>query len=148
MTLYAIVGVQLFGRMNYHCVLPGTDPRNVTIADLAIPDTMCSLKGQGGYECPEHMTCMKLEMRSKSIGFYGMFNDFGLIYLNYLNSGFRIEFVYCLHGRLTRGLGVYPVRLPGQFPIVDRLRLFRHAHLLSRLARQGRSKREVCDFVC
>lgn len=70
MALYAIMGVQLFGmssgeclaspigttaeraclsgRMDYHCVLSGTDPRNVTIADLAIPDTMCSQKGEGG----------------------------------------------------------------------------------------------------
>ncbi|EPB65133.1 hypothetical protein ANCCEY_15804, partial [Ancylostoma ceylanicum] len=55
MALYAIVGIQLFGRMDYHCVLPDTDPNNVTIADLAIPDTMCSLKGGGGYECPGEM---------------------------------------------------------------------------------------------
>jgi hypothetical protein len=34
MTLYAIMGVQLFGRMEYHCVLPGTDPNNVTIAGI------------------------------------------------------------------------------------------------------------------
>lgn len=34
---------------------PDTDPNNVTIADLAIPDTMCSLKGGGGYECPGEM---------------------------------------------------------------------------------------------
>jgi len=26
------MGVQLFGRMEFHCVLPGTDPNNVTIA--------------------------------------------------------------------------------------------------------------------
>uniref|UniRef100_A0A158P6L5 Uncharacterized protein n=1 Tax=Angiostrongylus cantonensis TaxID=6313 RepID=A0A158P6L5_ANGCA len=32
-----------------------TDPNNVTIADLAIPDTMCSHKGGGGYECPGEM---------------------------------------------------------------------------------------------
>lgn len=50
MTLYAIMGVQLFGSFEYHCVLPGTDPNNVTILDLSIPDTMCSDKGQGGYE--------------------------------------------------------------------------------------------------
>lgn len=47
MALYAIVGIQLFGRMDYHCVQPNTDPNNVTIADLAIPDTMCSPKGEG-----------------------------------------------------------------------------------------------------
>ena len=40
MALYAIMGIQLFGRMDYHCVLPGTDPKNVTINELAIPDTV------------------------------------------------------------------------------------------------------------
>uniref|UniRef100_A0A915N2G0 Ion transport domain-containing protein n=1 Tax=Meloidogyne javanica TaxID=6303 RepID=A0A915N2G0_MELJA len=69
------MGVQLFGRMEFHCVLPGTDPNNVTIADLAIPDTMCSPDGQG-YECPPTMECMKLSLRANQIGFYGMFNDF------------------------------------------------------------------------
>lgn len=91
MTLYAIMGVQLFGRMEYHCVLHGTNPNNVTIAgqectknnlliiflDLAIPDTMCSPDGQG-YECPPTMECMKLSLRANQIGFYGMFNDFGV----------------------------------------------------------------------
>lgn len=76
MAFYAIMGVQLFGRMNYHCVLKGTDPSNVTILDLAIPDTMCSGKGGGGYECPDNMECMKLDMTAHAEGFYGMFNDF------------------------------------------------------------------------
>uniref|UniRef100_A0A1I7Z0S7 Ion_trans domain-containing protein n=1 Tax=Steinernema glaseri TaxID=37863 RepID=A0A1I7Z0S7_9BILA len=76
MMLYAIMGIQLFGRMDYHCVLPGTDPKNVTIADLAIPDTMCSKPGEGGYQCPDNMVCMKLDMTAKSEGYYGMFNNF------------------------------------------------------------------------
>ncbi|TMS38414.1 hypothetical protein L596_005144 [Steinernema carpocapsae] len=76
MMLYAIMGIQLFGRMDYHCVLPGTDAKNVTIADLAIPDTMCSKPGGGGYQCPENMVCMKLDMSAKSEGYYGMFNNF------------------------------------------------------------------------
>jgi hypothetical protein len=75
-------GVQLFGRMEHHCVRPGTDPKNVTIADLAIPDTMCSPKqnrdrGGDGYECPPTMRCMKLVLSSHQAGFYGMFGDFG-----------------------------------------------------------------------
>ena len=62
MTLYAVMGVQLFGkykhkmclkellgRMDYHCVVNGTNPQNVTIADLAIPDTMCSHAGEGRF---------------------------------------------------------------------------------------------------
>lgn len=53
MTLYAIMGVQLFGHMNYHCVRNGTDSSNVTINDLAIPDTMCSDKDGGEFK--EHI---------------------------------------------------------------------------------------------
>lgn len=77
MALYAIMGIQFFGRMDYHCVVPGTDPKNVTINDLAIPDTMCSKKGQGGYECPDNMECLKLDLSDKQQGFYGMFNSIG-----------------------------------------------------------------------
>uniref|UniRef100_A0A7E4UYD6 Sodium leak channel NALCN n=1 Tax=Panagrellus redivivus TaxID=6233 RepID=A0A7E4UYD6_PANRE len=76
MTLYAIMGIQFFGRMEYHCVRPGTDPRNATIHDIAVPDTMCSKKGGGGYECPDNMECMKLDLSAKAGGYYGMFNDF------------------------------------------------------------------------
>jgi hypothetical protein len=77
MALYAIMGVQLFGRLEYHCVLPETDPNNVTIADLAIPDTMCSKEGLGGYQCPGNTVCMKLKLSTHQQGYYGMFNDFG-----------------------------------------------------------------------
>ncbi|PAV58369.1 hypothetical protein WR25_23917 isoform A [Diploscapter pachys] len=76
MTLYAIMGVQLFGHMNYHCVRNGTDSSNVTINDLAIPDTMCSDKDGGGYECPPNMVCMKLDLAAHAEGFYGQFSDF------------------------------------------------------------------------
>ena len=71
------MGIQFFGRMDYRCVIPGTDPHNVTVNDLAIPDTMCTKKGGGGYECPDNMECMKLDMSGKAEGFYGMFDDFG-----------------------------------------------------------------------
>uniref|UniRef100_A0A1I7S1Q3 Sodium leak channel non-selective protein n=1 Tax=Bursaphelenchus xylophilus TaxID=6326 RepID=A0A1I7S1Q3_BURXY len=77
MVLYAIMGIQLFGRMDYRCVVPGTDPRNVTINDLAIPDAMCSKPGGGGYQCPPGTECMKLYLNAKTEGFYGMFDDFG-----------------------------------------------------------------------
>lgn len=76
--------------MDYHCVVNGTNPQNVTIADLAIPDTMCSQTGEGlknanwvisilylgGYECPGSMICLKLDMSAHAEGFYGMFDDF------------------------------------------------------------------------
>ncbi|CAJ0935665.1 unnamed protein product, partial [Mesorhabditis belari] len=97
MALYAIMGVQLFGRMDYHCVLPGTDPKNVTIWDLAIPDTMCSQKGGGGYECPENMECMKLDMSAHAEGFYGMFNDFASSLFTVYMAASQEGWVYVLY---------------------------------------------------
>lgn len=55
----------------------GTDPNNVTIMDLSVPDTMCSPEGQGGYECPKNMECVRLNLNAHQSGFYGMFDDFG-----------------------------------------------------------------------
>ncbi|KAK5970379.1 Voltage-gated calcium channel protein [Trichostrongylus colubriformis] len=97
MALYAIVGVQLFGRMDYHCVLPNTDPNNVTIADLAIPDTMCSPPGGGGYECPGEMVCMRLNLNAKAEGFYGMFNDFGASVFTVYLAASEEGWVYVLY---------------------------------------------------
>ncbi|VDO81574.1 unnamed protein product [Heligmosomoides polygyrus] len=97
MALYAIVGIQLFGRMDYHCVLPNTDPNNVTIADLAIPDTMCSLPGGGGYECPGEMVCMRLNLNAKAEGFYGMFNDFGASVFTVYLAASEEGWVYVLY---------------------------------------------------
>uniref|UniRef100_A0A183C3H4 Sodium leak channel NALCN n=1 Tax=Globodera pallida TaxID=36090 RepID=A0A183C3H4_GLOPA len=100
MALYAIMGIQLFGRMDYHCVMPGTDPKNVTINDLAIPDTMCSKEGEGGYECPGNMECMKLDLSAKSEGFYGMFDHFGssvfTVYLAASEEGWVYVLYDCL----------------------------------------------------
>uniref|UniRef100_A0A5S6QTC6 Ion transport domain-containing protein n=1 Tax=Trichuris muris TaxID=70415 RepID=A0A5S6QTC6_TRIMR len=75
MSLYAILGVQFFGRMDYHCVKNGTDPRNVSIRDLAIPDTYCSTD-DSGYQCPKGMQCVRLKLSDAIEGYYGMFNDF------------------------------------------------------------------------
>ncbi|VDK65890.1 unnamed protein product [Onchocerca ochengi] len=97
MAFYAIMGVQLFGRMDYHCVLPGTNVSNVTIADLAIPDTMCSQKGEGGYECPANMKCLKLDMSAHAEGFYGMFNDFGSSLFTVYMAASQEGWVYVLY---------------------------------------------------
>uniref|UniRef100_A0A7E4ZT03 Ion_trans domain-containing protein n=1 Tax=Panagrellus redivivus TaxID=6233 RepID=A0A7E4ZT03_PANRE len=100
MALYAIMGVQLFGRVEYHCVRPGTDPNNVTIVDLAVPDTMCSKKGGGGYECPGNMECMKLKLDQNQQGYYGMFNDFAIsgfsVYLAASEEGWVYVLYDCL----------------------------------------------------
>uniref|UniRef100_A0A0N5A4C0 Sodium leak channel non-selective protein n=1 Tax=Parastrongyloides trichosuri TaxID=131310 RepID=A0A0N5A4C0_PARTI len=97
MALYAILGIQLFGRLDYHCVLPGTNPSNVTIHDLAIPDTMCSKKGGGGYECPDNLECMKLDLNAKAEGFYGMFDNFGASVFTVYMAASEEGWVYVLY---------------------------------------------------
>ncbi|VDL70562.1 unnamed protein product [Nippostrongylus brasiliensis] len=74
-----------------------TDPNNVTIADLAIPDTMCSLPGGGGYECPGDMVCMRLNLNAKAEGFYGMFNDFGASVFTVYLAASEEGWVYVLY---------------------------------------------------
>uniref|UniRef100_A0A915ABY7 Sodium leak channel NALCN n=1 Tax=Parascaris univalens TaxID=6257 RepID=A0A915ABY7_PARUN len=97
MALYAILGIQVFGRMDYHCILKDADPHNITIADLAIPDTMCSMKGEGGYECPDNMVCEKIKMTAKEEGFYGMFNNFGASVFTVYLAASEEGWVYVLY---------------------------------------------------
>ncbi|CAD5216869.1 unnamed protein product [Bursaphelenchus okinawaensis] len=100
MTLYAIMGVQLFGRIENHCVLPTTNPFNVSITDLAIPDTMCSKPGMGGYECPPNMVCMRLHFNARETGFYGMFDDFGASLFTVYLAASQEGWVYVLYDTL------------------------------------------------
>lgn len=48
----------------------------ITINSLAIPDTFCSMDPNAGYQCPEGMKCMKLELSRYIMGFNG-FDEFG-----------------------------------------------------------------------
>ncbi|EFN65909.1 Sodium leak channel non-selective protein [Camponotus floridanus] len=75
MSLYGLLGVQFFGELKNHCVLNTTEPHYITINSLAIPDTFCSTDPESGYQCPEGMICMKLELSKYIIGFNG-FDEF------------------------------------------------------------------------
>ncbi|XP_061184379.1 sodium leak channel NALCN-like isoform X3 [Saccostrea echinata] len=75
MSLYGILGVQFFGELKNHCVRNGTDPRNVTKADLMIPDYYCSRNPDYGYHCTSGMVCMQLELSNVHRGFDG-FDEF------------------------------------------------------------------------
>nr|XP_039260022.1 sodium leak channel non-selective protein-like isoform X1 [Styela clava] len=73
--LYGILGVQMFGDFSYHCVTKDTDPRNVTLQNLAIPDTTCSKNDSS--LCPENMTCMHIHLSMKQTG-YGSFDNIAI----------------------------------------------------------------------
>ncbi|XP_076808944.1 sodium leak channel NALCN-like isoform X2 [Clavelina lepadiformis] len=70
--LYGLLGVQLFGSMSHHCVLNGTDSNNVTLANLAIPDTLCSKDDFS--MCPPTFVCMSIALTIKERG-YGAFDN-------------------------------------------------------------------------
>ncbi|KAK7882357.1 hypothetical protein WMY93_028531 [Mugilogobius chulae] len=76
--LYGILGVQMFGTFNHHCVTNDTKPNEVTWNSLAIPDTHCSPDGEG-YQCPYGFKCADLEkygLNRQELGYSG-FNELG-----------------------------------------------------------------------
>uniref|UniRef100_A0A8C1WDB5 Sodium leak channel NALCN n=1 Tax=Cyprinus carpio TaxID=7962 RepID=A0A8C1WDB5_CYPCA len=76
--LYGILGVQMFGTFNHHCVTNETQKGNVTWNSLAIPDTHCSPNGEG-YQCPMGFKCVDLEdlgLSRQELGYSG-FNELG-----------------------------------------------------------------------
>lgn len=52
---------------------------DLTILDLAIPDAFCSPVPEYGYQCPEGMKCMALELPKSKRGFDG-FDEFCMHY--------------------------------------------------------------------
>ncbi|XP_013181357.1 PREDICTED: sodium leak channel non-selective protein isoform X2 [Papilio xuthus] len=75
MSLYSLLGVQFFGELTHHCVRNNTDPNEITINSLAIPDTFCSPEPNSGYQCPAGMKCIKLNLSKYIMGFNG-FEEF------------------------------------------------------------------------
>lgn len=77
MAFYGLLGVQLFGELNHHCVKRGVKAEDVTINDLTIPDSYCNPKpGAGGHKCPKGFDCIDLSPLGKvKTGFTG-FGEF------------------------------------------------------------------------
>ncbi|KAF0306035.1 Sodium leak channel non-selective protein [Amphibalanus amphitrite] len=100
MCLYALLGVQFFGKMNNHCVKSGTDPRYVTLNDLAIPDTYCSTSAGSGYQCPPNMTCVTLDdpqrYSSYNVGFNG-FDEFATSIFTVYEASSQEGWVYVMY---------------------------------------------------
>jgi hypothetical protein len=71
MILYGLLGVQLFGQIEKHCVVNGTEPDDITINSLAIPDTHCSGNPNYGNQCPPDMICLDLHLPKEMVGYNG-----------------------------------------------------------------------------
>lgn len=50
----------------------------MTLFDLAVPDTYCSPNPGNGYQCPQGMKCMSLELDKNRQGFSG-FDELGKV---------------------------------------------------------------------
>ena len=74
LSLFGLLGVQFFARLDHHCVKNDTDMSDISIKNLAIPDTYCSPPGGSGYQCPPGMKCVKLELPYNVSGFSGFEN--------------------------------------------------------------------------
>ncbi|KAI1303017.1 Sodium leak channel non-selective protein [Halotydeus destructor] len=74
MSLYGLLGVQLFGPMEHHCVRNGTNLDNITVNDLSVPDSHCSTNPMYGHQCPIGMVCMELNLSKNIAGFSGFDN--------------------------------------------------------------------------
>lgn len=87
----------------------------ITINSLAIPDTFCSIDPNAGYQCPEGMKCMKLELSRYIMGFNGFdefcnnskyFSFHSLKYIFHCSN----QFFYCISSCFAGGLGFYYVQ--------------------------------------
>ncbi|XP_035712749.1 sodium leak channel non-selective protein isoform X2 [Folsomia candida] len=96
MSLYGLLGVQFFGELRNHCVLNGTNPRNLTINDLAIPDTYCSKDNESGYQCPGGFQCVRLEISKYKQGFQG-FDEFATSLFTVYQASSQEGWVYVMH---------------------------------------------------
>ncbi|XP_014674294.1 PREDICTED: sodium leak channel non-selective protein-like [Priapulus caudatus] len=95
MSLYGILGVQFFGALSYHCVTPETNESDVSINDLAIPDTHCSINGSG-YQCPKGMVCMKLDLDKHQRGFNG-FDEFATSFFTVYEAASQEGWVFMMY---------------------------------------------------
>lgn len=71
MSLFGLLGVQLFGQIEKHCVIRGTNASEITINSLAIPDTHCSGHAEYGNQCPPDMECLELHLNKQTVGYNG-----------------------------------------------------------------------------
>ncbi|CAF1438038.1 unnamed protein product, partial [Rotaria sordida] len=94
-SLYAILGVQFFGSLTFHCVRNGTDLNNVTQSDLMIPDTYCS-PTKDGFHCPENFTCKKIEIQRNLRGYNG-FDEIATSFFSVYESASQEGWVFLMY---------------------------------------------------
>ncbi|CAK9304150.1 unnamed protein product [Gordionus sp. m RMFG-2023] len=97
MSLYAMNGVQFFGKIKHHCVTNDTQPDSViTINSFSIPHSYCSPNPNFGYHCPRGMKCMELNLPYGLGGFDG-FNNFFNSFFTVYESGSQEGWAFIMY---------------------------------------------------
>ncbi|PAA57585.1 hypothetical protein BOX15_Mlig029264g3 [Macrostomum lignano] len=98
MALFGILGVQCFGEsLKMHCVLKTADTKNVTIQDLAIPDTRCF----DNTSCPVNMMCIRIiNDKDKKEMHYNGFDNFHVSFFTVYQAASKEGWVYIMYNTL------------------------------------------------
>uniref|UniRef100_T1INA8 Ion transport domain-containing protein n=1 Tax=Strigamia maritima TaxID=126957 RepID=T1INA8_STRMM len=97
MSLYGLLGVQFFGELKSHCVSnDSTDSISITLNNLAIPDTYCSMDPTAGYQCPQGMKCMELRLSKYILGFNG-FDEFATSFFTVYQAASQEGWVFIMY---------------------------------------------------
>ncbi|KAL4219841.1 hypothetical protein ACF0H5_020252 [Mactra antiquata] len=109
MTLYGLLGVQLFGELKYHCVRNNvTNASEITLFDLAIPDTYCSPDDEPGYHCPKGMKCMSIEIPKNARGFNG-FDELPTSFFTVYEAASQEGWVFLMYRAMDSLLSVFAI---------------------------------------
>ncbi|KAF2357306.1 Ion transport domain [Trinorchestia longiramus] len=101
LSLYGLLGVQLFGDLRNHCIIEPNITNDsvvpkISLGDLAVPDTFCSPDGDAGYQCPRGMVCRKLDLQSNVSGFTG-FSNFATSIFTVYQASSQEGWVYIMY---------------------------------------------------
>lgn len=90
MSLFGLLGVQFFSRLQHHCVLVDNYTIGVyepSIHQLAIPDTYCSPVTSHGHQCPDGMVCLEIYNSSGYAGFDNLAHALFTVYQSASQEG-------------------------------------------------------------
>ncbi|XP_033103798.1 sodium leak channel non-selective protein-like isoform X2 [Anneissia japonica] len=94
LALYGILGVQMFGKLSFHCVRKGANLSDLELSDFAIPDTYCR---QENPDCPEEMDCKNVEKLPGKLKEFNGFDHIGKSVFTVYESASLEGWVYIMY---------------------------------------------------
>lgn len=89
LSLFGLLGVQFFSRLDHHCVMKAnySEQNMPSIQHLAIPDTYCSPIVSRGHQCPPKMVCVEISNSSGYSGFDNLAHALFTVYQSASQEG-------------------------------------------------------------